>query len=224
MMELEKKEGIVVKATPYQDTKRIVTLFTPDGLLSLMATVYPKQPNSILLTTPLCIAEFCYKRNASDLHFLKEGSIMSSHLNYNTSYARLEAAFALLKTLLISQLPAKPAPLLYQLSKLYLALLPHVQNPQNLSSSFMLKVLRHEGLLSLEGICSSCTEHLAQAAHDGELYCTHCMPPSSLFFEQEEWKALQVLLFSKEIKTIDALETTTSLHQKICQLLKELVR
>lgn len=222
-MELEKREGIVVKTVDYQDTKRIITIFTEEGLLTLMATLYHKQPHSILLTSPLCIAEFCYKRSASDLHFLKEGAIISSHLNYNTSYARLDAAFTLLKTLLISQLPAKPAPLLYQLSKFYLKHLPSVTRPKNLASSFILKALRHEGLLPLEGLCSSCSSPTAYAFFYGDLYCPACMPKEALYFEPEEWHHLQTLLFSKDLTTIDTLEIQESCHSKMQHLLHQLL-
>jgi len=220
-MKIETTEGIVLKTTPYQDHKRIVTLFTEEGLLTLMATVYPKHSHALLLTSPSCVAEFCYQRNASDLHFLKEGSIISSHLRYNTSYARLETAFAFLQTLLLSQMPAKPAPLLYQLCKYYLEHLPHVAHPKNLASSFTLKLLRHEGLLPLEGLCSKCHLHPSDAFFQGEAYCQNCRPKESLSFEPQEWECLQTFLFSKELKTIDGLKPSETFHQKIHQLFQQ---
>lgn len=216
-------EGIVVKSIHYQESKRIITLFTREGLLTLMATVYPKQPHSVSLTTPLCIADFCYKKNDSDLHFLKEGSIISSHTSYNTSYARLEAAFCLLKTLLASQLPAKPAPLLYELTKLYLRQLPFAVAPCNLASSFTLKALRHEGLLPLEGVCTQCAAQEARSFSQGESYCKTCAPPSTLFFTEEEWVGVQTLLFSKDLKTIDSQSLSPEAHNKIKNLFASLV-
>ena len=96
-MELEKKEGVVIKALDYQENKRIITIFTPGGLLSLIATIHQTQPSSLILTTTLCIAEFYYKRNPSNLHSLKEGSIVGSHLNYNTSYPHLETAMSFIR-------------------------------------------------------------------------------------------------------------------------------
>lgn len=222
-MTVETIEGIVIKSINYQDSKRIITLFTHQGLLTLMATVYPKQPLSVLLTTPLCIAEFCYKKNPSDLHFLKEGSVLHSHLSYNTSYARLQSAFLILKSLLVSQLPAKPAPLLYQLVKLYLKQLPVMHYPHNLASSFMLKVLKHEGLLSLEGLCVNCHAEEASSFYDGAAYCNECKPHDALCFTQDEWPEVQKLLFSKDLKVIDSSLLLESLHSKIETLFKTLI-
>ena len=220
-MELEKKEGIVVKSFNYQENKRIITIFTEDGLLSLVAKVYQNNPSSNLLTTPLCVGEFFYKKSSSQLHTLKEGSVFSSYRSYNTSYPHLETAFSFLETLLSSQMPEKPAPLLYRLLKLYLEKLPTFSNPKTLSSSFILKTLRHEGLLPLEGLCSSCETLPTQAFFQKEAYCKACMPLHSLYFEENEWQQFQMLLFSKDLKNLENLSCEELLHQKIHTLFKE---
>lgn len=222
-MELEKKEGIVVKSFNYQENKRIITVFTESGLLSLIATLHQKNPSLQLLTTPLCIGEFFYKKTSKQLYSLKEGSILSSYQNYNTSYPHIETAFSFLQTLLASQLPEKPAPLLYKLLKLYLEKLPSFQSPKTLSSSFILKTLRHEGLLPLEGLCSSCETLPTQAFFQKEPFCKTCMPAHSLFFEEKEWEQFQVLLFSKDLKKLESLSYEEGFHQKIHALLKESV-
>lgn len=220
-MELEKKEGIVVKSFNYQENKRIITIFTESGLLSLVATVYQKNPSSLLLTTPLCIGEFLYKKTSSQLYSLKEGSVLNSYRSYNTSYSHLETAFSLMNTLLSSQLPDKPAPLLYKLLKLYLERLPSFPNPKVLSSSFMLKTLRHEGLIPLEGLCSYCDSAPTQAFFQKEPYCKNCMPTHSLYFEEQEWEHFQILLFSKDLKILETLVCEEPFHQKIHTLFKE---
>lgn len=220
-MELEKKEGIVVKSFNYQENKRIITVFTENGLLSLIATLSQKNPSSSLLTTPLCIGEFFYKKTSSQLHILKEGSVLSSYQNYNTSYPHIETAFSFIQTLLASQMAEKPAPLLYKLLKIYLEKLPSFSNPKTLSSSFILKTLRHEGLLPLEGLCSACETLPTQAFFQKEPYCKTCMPTHSLFFEEQEWNQFQILLFSKDLKSLETLSCEESLHQKILTLFKE---
>jgi DNA repair protein RecO (recombination protein O) len=220
-MELEKKEGVVVKSLNYQEHQRIITLFTEEGLISLICKIYPKNPHSLLLTTPLCRGEFLYKKTSSELQLLKEGTVLSSHHRYNLSYAHLKTAFSFLHTLTSSQLPHKPAPLLYKLLTLYLDKLSSISSPQTLSSSFMLKTLRHEGFLSLEGICSCCEQQQAQAFFQKEFYCKQCKPLHSICFEDHEWNQFQTLLFSKDFSMLDSLVCEDSLHEKITSLFKE---
>lgn len=220
-MQLQEREGIVLKTLPYQENKRIISIFTDIGILQLIVTLSSSNTRLLSLTTPLSHALFIYQKRPSELHLFKEASLLSSHLNYNNSYEHLETAMALIQTILSSQLPGKPAPLLYQLLHIYLKTLPSTPQPKVLASSFMLKNLWHEGLIAIDLLCTHCQKVPSQALHDGICYCKQCMPSKSLFFEKEEWDQFLILLTSKKIQTLKELSYEKTLHKKIQELFKE---
>lgn len=220
-MQLEEREGIVLKTLPYQENKRIISIFTDIGILQLIVTLSSSNTRLLSLTTPLAHAVFIYQKRPSELHLFKEGSLLSSHLSYTNSYEHLQTAMLLLQTILSSQLPGKPSPLLYQLLHIYLKILPSTPQPKVLASSFMLKNLWHEGLITINLLCTHCLQKPSQALKDGICYCKQCMPLQSLFFEKEEWDQLLILLTSKKIQTLKELSYEKTLHQKIQELFKE---
>lgn len=141
-------QGIIVRAVPYQDYHRIITLFTPDkGLLSLFVKgAFKKGSGSS--STPLATVEVTYQEKTSGLHSCQEIDPLDMRLAIRQNLPTLEAACHMLRTVQQSQAPEKPAPLLYQLLLFYLGKLPHTPCPPVLSTSFLLKTLRHEGLLT----------------------------------------------------------------------------
>jgi DNA repair protein RecO (recombination protein O) len=220
-MPLQEREGIVLKTVPYQDNKRIISVFTDVGILQLIVTLSSSNTHLLSLTTPLSHALFLYQERPSQLHLFKEGSLLSSHLAYQTSYEHLETAMILIQTILSSQFPGKSAPLLYQLLHIYLKNLPHATQPKVLASSFMLKTLRHEGLLAIHLLCGHCQKMPSQALKEGSCYCQQCMPRASLFFETEEWDQLLILLTSKKLQIFKEISYEKTLHQKVQELFKE---
>lgn len=206
--EKEKKvEGIVVKALDYQENKRIFTLFTPEGLLSLITTLTEKQPHRRLLSSLLSKGEYCFLDSSSPLKKVKDASLLSTYLNYKHSYEHLETASFFVRAIQRSQIEGKPAPILYQLLSLYLAKLPSIKDPYLLLSSFHLKVLQHEGLLSL-GL---------NLSHEEE-------NPIAKIFSKNEIKQLMVLTFAKQFSELELVDSSKQLHEKIKNLFDESFR
>ena len=135
--------GLVLRSFDYKEKSRIFTLFSrKEGIISLIS-----RKALANLTTPLCYGEFLYYKGRGDLYSLKEGRILDMHLPLRASYDLLQVATKMLQSILDSQLPGKPTPELFDLLLAYLKQLP--RNPDALYASFLLKLLKHEGLLFL---------------------------------------------------------------------------
>jgi DNA repair protein RecO (recombination protein O) len=146
----EKVEGIVLRSTIYKETHRIITLFTPEaGLISLMVKGV-KTPERMVLLTPFSQIEVFFRKKLSDLYLLKDGSLIADHLFLREKWVYLETAGKMGQMILHSQMPGKPAPLLYALFLACLKQLPQFEEPASLLLLFSLKLLTHEGILSLD--------------------------------------------------------------------------
>lgn len=146
----ERVEGIVLRTTPFKENHRIITLFTPTaGLISFMAKRV-KTPEKLVLLSPFSQIEAIYRKKLSDLYYFKDGSLIADNLFLREKWDYLDIAGKMAQIVLHSQLPGKPAPLLYALFIACLKQLPYFEEPAGLLLLFYLKLLSHEGILSLE--------------------------------------------------------------------------
>ena len=146
----ERVEGIVLRTTPYKESHRIITLFTQEaGITSFMAKRV-KTPEKMVLLSPFSQIEVIYRKKLSDLYSFKDGSLIADNLFLREKWDYLEIAGKMAQILLHSQLPGKPAPLLYNLFLSCIKQIPHFEEPTSLLLFFYLKLLSHEGILSLE--------------------------------------------------------------------------
>jgi DNA repair protein RecO (recombination protein O) len=153
-MHEERAEGIVLKAIQFKENHRIVTLFTEDhGLISFMAKRVTT-PEKMTLFSPLSQIEVIYQKKKSDLYAFKDGTLISDHLALREKWGYLEAAGKMGHMLLHSQMPGKPAPLLYALFISCIKQLPNFEDPAALLLLFHLKLLTHEGVLLWDGPAS----------------------------------------------------------------------
>ncbi|HSX25924.1 MAG TPA: DNA repair protein RecO [Chlamydiales bacterium] len=184
----EKCQGVLLQSIAYLGKKRILKIVTPEeGLLTLMAK------SMSALTTPFCIAEWVYRKTTKEIHPFIDGTLLDPLLELRQNYATLISAGAMAQDLLRSQFPAKKDPALYQLFCAYLKKLPHFSKPEILAASFRLKLLLHEGLLSLQ----------------------HPSP----HFTDEEWKITTLLAYSRQFSLLQEIEQAPT--TKIDYLFKE---
>jgi DNA repair protein RecO len=201
-MSEEKSHGVLLQSIPYLGRKCILKIFTPEnGLISLMAN--PSKGTA--LTTPFCIAEWVYKKGNREIHTFTDGSLIDGLLPLKQNYATLVSAGAMAKDLLQSQLPAKGAKDLYELLCVYFKKLPTFSHPEILAASFRLKLLLHEGLLSLEAGCSLCGAP-ALYLSQGESYCPAHAPLSGQVFTPSEWTQLQQLAFARQFSALQEID------------------
>jgi DNA repair protein RecO (recombination protein O) len=150
------EEAIVLRSTQYKETDRIITLLTKEaGILSVMAKrISHKDLKMHSLASPLHRGEYILSPINPDLFRLKDGHILDTYVEVRRSFAHLKVALELLDLTEKSQMPGEAAPLLYLLLSSYLTALKVVENPQLLKISYVLKLLRHEGIYDAEEFSS----------------------------------------------------------------------
>jgi len=201
----EKCEGIILKSYAYKETERILHLFTKDlGIIHLVIKhLSPRKPQRINLATPLCQGQYVLRKGKSDLFSFLDGSIIDLHLPLRQTLLTLETGGRMLRAIHDSQLPEKPAPLLYKLLSLYLKKLP--LGPQTLLTSFQLKLLIHEGLISFE------KPHLNYSG-------------GTLTLNAEEWPILFLLAHGRDFETLISLSPSQELQKTVKDLFSSFIK
>ena len=218
-MHEEKTEGIVLRAQDFKERHRIITLFTPQGLISLIVkNISRKNTRLLSLTTPFCHGEYHFRRNNSELLRFHDGSLIDEHLNLRQSYSTLQAAGALAHAVLTSQMPGKPSPALFVLYKSYHKQVPCFSDPAALLSSFYLKLLKYEGLLTIAPRCTHCDEAPSRLLYNGESLCTQHNVQGGLHFSPSEWETLLILDGAQQFSALSTLAVPPMLSQKITSL------
>lgn len=212
-------DAIVLHALPFRDYDKILTLFTRElGLVKAIARKQLLSKASKGGIDPLTEAEFILDQSQNDLFRCSDLSLKRQNLQLRKEYTKLHTACRMAKTLSASQMAGKPAPLLYQLFSAYLDKLPECRNPEALFLSFMLKLLRHEGLINTEPGCSSCGCPDAQFhAVAGALYCGSHSPPGSRPFSSEEAKLLHTLDSTRSYSELESLALPSSFAERVEQ-------
>lgn len=210
----KRTEGIILKSTPFQDYDRILTLFSPEqGLIKLILKGSSK-PSS-LPPSLLTRAEFVYTKGKSDLYKCNEVHAIDQHLAIRNSLESLTAACEMAQAILSTQFPEKASPHLYELYLRYLKHIPAL-DPGVLTTSFWLKVLRHEGLFKVQEACSQCRETLQTwLIAEGESFCKTHAPAHAIAFEPEEILAVMQLAHCLSFAQLKEIVLSASLKKKI---------
>ena len=218
-------EGIILHAFSFQDFDQILTVFTSEGIHKfLVKGAFSRKNGKGTLTAPLSHAEFVFRPGKGDLLSCREISMLNQHLNLRQNLELLESSFDLIDAIYRSQMPNKPAPALYKLLVAYLEKIPLLKPPQLLSVSFRLKVLNHEGLLSLASQCGHCNKPLhTHYLYGGESFCSQHALPTSLEFSKEEISLLKNLAYAQTFTQLAALSLPLHLPHKVKLLFKELL-
>lgn len=222
-MSLQTSEGIVLHTLKYGERDQILTVFTrQEGLIKLFykGAFSGKKCGAALLTR----AEFVYFPKQNSLMTCREMTLVHSYLKLRKSLACLEGAFTIAKSLLSSQCEQKYAPQLYELLICYLERLPEVSQPQMLAASFLLKILRHDGLFGLTPHCKKCLQELStHYIVQGESYCFNDKPLEAIVLSSSEADTLFMLAFSRSFALLECLEVSPSLYTHIETLFHSLV-
>jgi DNA repair protein RecO (recombination protein O) len=196
---MHRSSGIILQALPYQDDHHISTLFTEEqGIVRLFVRGNLRmRQRSVACVTPLTEGEWIYTEpRTGSLCRLRDVSIGNQHLELRQSFEMLQTGCWMAEIIASSQMADKPAPALYALLLAYLAHLPKCEELDALCVSFLLKLMRHEGLLALSPRCSSCGAEAAALA-DGASFCKKCAPSWSIAFEMEELAQCEQLLMMR---------------------------
>lgn len=134
-----KTEMIVLNVVPYREHNAIITGLSKDmGFLKLFLS-----RGSMI--SPMIKAEVTFLPKPSGLPNCQNVAPINHYKPLRQDFQALSAAGRMLRILLDTQLEGKPTPELYLLLDRYL---DHLHcAPDTLEASFLLKFLRHEGLL-----------------------------------------------------------------------------
>ena len=209
-------QGIILKAIPYQDSHRIVTIFTLElGLVSLLIkNLSKKKPTLINLTTPLCRSELIFRKGKSNLYQFVDGAIIDMHLKLRQSYKHLKIAGKMLNAIATSQMPEQNSPLLFKLFSNYLKHLSIFPSVDSIWASFQLKLLKYEGLLDLKDHCNTCTQ-LASSVFRGESCCRRCVKTPDFSFNKDEWDILLSLFNAQSFEYLKNISISSTLSKNI---------
>ena len=141
-------DAIVLKAIAYREDGKILQLFTKkNGRLSVFVKHLKKRSSFWqTATSPLARGHFHLIKKKESLYLLQDIHLIDSFIEIREDLHKLEAAFLLLRSLLLSQYPEKASVKMYQLTLAYLKKLKQVPYPKLLATSFQMKLLKHEGL------------------------------------------------------------------------------
>ena len=215
-MHEEKIEGIVLRSLAFKERQRIITLFSADGLISLIVkNISPKNTRLLSLTTPFTHAEYHCLRGQSELLRFHDGTLLSDHLILRHSLSSLQAAGTLANAILTSQMPGKSSPALFALYKSYHNQVHHFADPTILVASFYLKLLKHEGHLTISTYCANCQEPTAKLLHNGESFCSKHSVQNAFLFSSAEWETLLSLDNAQHFSSLRPLSLPPLFFQKI---------
>jgi DNA repair protein RecO (recombination protein O) len=216
VMHEEKIEGIVLRSQDYKERHRIITLFSPHGLISLIVKgISRKNARLLALTTPFTHGEYVCRQGRSELWNFQDGTLLNDHPALRQSLKSLQAAGTLANAILVSQMAGKPAPALFALYKAYHSQIHRFDSHDPLLASFYLKLLKHEGLLSVSPHCSSCGENTARFLLQGESFCPAHAHSNAMAFPIAEWEHLLLLDDAQQFSALRTLAIPPSLLHKI---------
>lgn len=218
-------QGLIIKTTPYRESDHILTIFTKEqGLISLFCK--KKNRPNVSFISPLVQAEFVIRQGKGELYLCEEISLIDSFLKIREKIESFEAAFQILRLILDSQLPHKPAPQLYTLLIRYFQEIPQSSHPHTLSASFAVKILRHEGLFGLNAFCATCQAPLEKicCVNQGESFCQEHEAKPSVIMQKEELESVLFLAFGRNLQALSLYPTSPSLYQKTLELFYQSIR
>lgn len=209
-------EAVVLQSFPFKEYDRILTLFSPLGILKLFVKGRKRDYLQLTaLSSPLTHGEFHYTLGRRELHRMNDGTIINQNLRIRECFGAWTSAEKMVSALLLSQWPGKPATRLFQLFTRVLSYLPESADPQSLSTAFLLKILRHEGVLEL------CTPLQPTSRFAGERYSPTDAPQGALSFSEEEEETLAELALSRSLTHLSEQKLSSEFHQKIGALFSQ---
>jgi DNA repair protein RecO len=138
-------EGIILKSTPFKESKVILLLFTKDfGLISAIASI-KKGP----YLSSMMLIEGTLSGGKSEIYTLKEPYILNSFPNLRKDFDLLQLALKLINTLSKTLVKERATPPLFTLTKNTLGAFTSMEDAKAIYFCFHLKLLLFEGLLPL---------------------------------------------------------------------------
>lgn len=223
-----REEGIILKTIPFRDYDLILVIFTAQaGLIKVFCKGARSKKRGIEgVCNPLTGVEVIYVEGKGELFSCHEISLRESYRQLRESFSAIEAACELLRAIEVSQLVGKSVPRLYESLVRYLKKIQTTPVPWGLVSSFYLKILFHEGLLSIPFNCAVCGENIFDTCfeYNSEWFCSNHCSQKGTSWDFYELKMLYELVSSLRLDLICSLDIPESFKNKVEKLFYHLVR
>lgn len=193
--------AIVLQSTPLQKNDLKVLLFSPQGMLTVLA----KNGQSLNCDhrealQPLSFGIYSiYASYKSQIYHLRSAELRSFFPEIRDSFERLQAAGKIIRNIIQTQWKEKPSAKLFSLLFNFLYRLPSSSNPNFFASMFSLKLLQHEGIFDLSPLCSYCKKHIDANLYryEGLKFCEKHAPEAAIPIQKDEEKFLQSIIQAK---------------------------
>ena len=202
---------------PLLNQKKLITCYTRQKGKIACATSFNAFP---FLHSAFSHVEMIVYQRSSEIYSLQDASLVKS-FDLTKNFDSLFYAGKICKALLSIAPFQTPSPLLYLLFIKFLEKLALFPHPATLSIAFQLKLLLHEGILSMQKHCSNCSEKaLALSAGSGK--CLSHATNDPICFNEREWDELLLLAYGKSFSAWENIETSSSVEEKIERAFLEL--
>lgn len=219
-------EGIVVKVIPFRDCDQILAIFTREaGMIKVLhkGSRSKKRGMRGIQGMPLTRVEVVYKEKKGEIFSCHELAHLGSYQSLRHELSHLNAACDLLQVIYQTQMIGKPAPQLFSLLKFYLEKIPFISSPSLLTTSFRLKLLKHEGVSACPLACSHCLCPLLKEAfvYQGETYCQAHRMVGSYALQEIELGVLYKLMACQSYQQLTQIELFPQTKLKIERYFRE---
>lgn len=196
------EEALVLKSAPFEEKTFIVDLFCENtGIVKVF--VRGVQPG----LEPYTHISVVLQKGRKDLYYLKEFSLLA-RLPKERTPPILEVSYRLYEALEGATRDAQ----IYALYKAFLENLHLAKKPRNILASFLLKLLRHEGLLSIDRAAG------ATIFAEGEWFTEKEAPVWGLHLSEKEVEDLLIITTSRSLWEIDEKNLSEAFLMKINQI------
>ncbi len=220
---MQQTHGIILSTLNYRDYDLILTVFSSDrGLIKFFYKGgNSKKRKKGSTTDPLTCAEFIYSKGKGDLYPCHEISMINAHLEIRQELKFLEAGCKMIKAIAHTQFPEKPSPALYQMLLRYLGHIPKMNHPEILELSFLLKIMRHDGIFGVTPACAACKTPLKNHhICEKESFCPNHAPAGSVIFNEEESNLLLILAYCRTLSELPDIPLESHFQENIDRSLK----
>lgn len=184
---LQKCEGIVIRATDYGETNKIVTLYTREwGKIGVMARG-AKKPNSRLSSiTQLFTYGYFLIQKGTGLSGLQQGEIITSFRSISEDIFLTAYASLIVELTDKCTDEKKPNPFHFELLYQTLNLMNEGYDPDILIDIYEMKMLNALGLYPVLNQCSVCGQssgHFSFSIREGGFICHRCLEHDPYHFK-----------------------------------------
>lgn len=198
-------EGIVLNEIKFQDTSKILNIFTKDlGKINIMAKgAYSPKSKIIAQTQPFACSEFEIQKGKS-WYYIKDASLINSHYNIREEIERISVGFFMLELVNKSVQEESKNENIYLLLNKTLEVLSNLKDGYlKLLLAFEVKYISFLGYRPCLNECLNCGstsfQEIRFSISNGGVICQDCLglDYKSIYIGSSDLKKLNELLYSK---------------------------